>query len=246
MLGIVKNGLLIYPNERRILKFLTSRLEFDEREPQSFGMVSLHGFTRFPNPKAMKKFGSFGIEFERSFIKRIGFFPVEYVAPNEKWIGELRNEVQSALDELDQRVNAKYPEDSFFKMAYTNMTVSRILGGRKWENFLARFEFMEPKEHQFEQEWRYARAEPLYYDGRSKAELIAAISDVDSFARHTFALKTRRDDILRFYAPAGCGSSLRALLPDEYKTIEIVDTRFGRFSFFKKSIIKRGQHRFVF
>lgn len=221
VLGILKNGFVIHPCDRKVLNFITNRPEFSRSEPQEFGMVCLHSFKVFPNFLFWRKYGPFGIEMKPSFVDQTGFRQVEYVSSVGTRINALRSRFEDAINDLDACVYKEHPEDGFRKMAYTNKFIAQLVGANKWSEFLSEFEYMEPVENRFEQEWRYSRQEPFYYDERSKKDVIDAVNDSQSWAKYSFALHFSKDDVKSLYAPFDYIVALRSQIPDEFKDIAI-------------------------
>jgi hypothetical protein len=223
VIGILKHGLIVRPCPRKVvLDALTDRNEFQNREPQYFGMACLHGFKVLPNSKYWKKYGPYGIELHPSFVENAGFRRVIYLDKDSRQFSRIKSDFDDALRQLDQKVYAKHPNDSFRHMAYTNKRVAALLGARKWADFLTEFEYMEPRHNRFEMEWRYARPEP-YYDDRPFSVIRNAVNDDANFARYTIPLKIKRADVLRVHVPFADKDALHLALP-EYQGIEINHT----------------------
>jgi hypothetical protein len=223
VVSILKHGLVMNPCSRTVLRYFPEREEFKDREPQQFGMVCVHGFRILPSVQYWKKYGSYGIELHPTFVETTGFRRVNYVNQRSREFRQLKSRFDEAILQADQKVYAKHPEDTSRQMAYTNKNVAAILGATKWARFLSEFEYMEPHPNKFENEWRYVRPEPLY-SNRTLGDVIAAVNDEESFAKYTYPLRFKPQNVLRLHTGAGTPEELRRRLPEEYRKVEINST----------------------
>lgn len=218
--SIVQNGLFIRNRRRNVWKYFTRRKEFREREPQQFGMTCVHTFRFFPNRRYVKRFGPYGIELTQEWIQRNDFRRVLYISENDLYRLGFQAKFDEAISELDECVRKAPSDDSFPRMAYTNARVACLYGARLWCQFLEWFQFMEPKKHRYQSEWRYSREDP-FYQSHSTGELNDALKTKKGWLHIVHVLKLDRSDIVRLYVPKIERESFTELLPDGFENIKI-------------------------
>lgn len=220
---ILRHGFIIHPCERKVLPYFTTREEFRNREPQFFGMVSMHAFRFTPGKRFIRHFGPFAIEMSDTWIAANSFRQVKYLRKDGFFRWVLSFLVSDALDTVDRVVTAQYPEDSFRKMAYTDKNIAAILGATKWAQFLAFYEYIEPHEHKYQHEWRYARSEPFY--NNDPIERTAKMLDQDAgWTRFVSTLKFKPADVVRLFAPPAEHEGLMRILPTDFSDVAIEAT----------------------
>lgn len=220
---ILRHGFIIHPCERNVLSYFTKREEFRSREPQFFGMVSMHSFRFKPGKRFIRAFGPFAIEMSYTWIAANSFRQVKYLRKHGFYRWALSFLVHDALADVDRAVNAQYPEDSFRKMAYTNKNIAGILGATKWAQFLAVYEYMEPHKHKYQHEWRYARPEPFY--NNDPIERTAKLLDQDAgWTRFVSTLQFKPADVVRVFAPPAEHEELMRMLPTDFSDVAIEAT----------------------
>lgn len=186
-------------------------------------MVSMHAFRFKPGKRFIRDFGPFAIEMSDTWIAANSFRQVKYLRKHGIVRRALSFLVNDALADVDRAVNAQYPEDSFRKMAYTNKNIAGILGATKWAQFLAVYEYMEPHEHKYQHEWRYARPEPFY--NNYPIERTAKLLDQDAgWTRFVFTLKFKPADVVRVFAPPAEHDGLMRILPTDFSDVAIEAT----------------------
>jgi len=220
IIGILKNGFIINPCERKTLGYFTNRDEFKDREPQYFGMVCLHGFKFAPSFKYWRKYGPYGIEMDPKWVKLNNFRKVLYTKNKGLLYRHLKRFCDSALLDLDSKIHAKFPDDAFRHMSYTNKNVALVLGAKTWADFLTVFEYMEPNYNRYEREWRYVREDPFYYS-ESIGDIISSIKRDLGWSRLVYPLKFECNDVVRLYAFDKDKGVMREKLPQEYSGLKI-------------------------
>lgn len=82
--GIIENGILLNPRKRNLMHLFSNSVQFEDSEPQEFGMASLRHEHFFGSRKHAAKFGCYGIAFEKSWVLDNGFRKVSYVREDSK------------------------------------------------------------------------------------------------------------------------------------------------------------------
>jgi hypothetical protein len=200
LIGILSDGLLIRPRRRNVWKYFKRGAEYRDREPQQFGMVSLHSYRIRPNRKCLKQFGSFGVELSPLWVSAQGFRKVVYIREKGSHYDFFKTRFDDALDDLEKRLRKEPSNDAFPKMAYTNRNVAGWYGATKWVEFLEWFECMEPRKHRYQKEWRYSRSDP-YYSKHSVEELVDDLRRKDNWTQFIHVLAFNSTDVVSVYLP---------------------------------------------
>lgn len=249
LLSVINNGLLFRERRRNVWKYLmrdasNRRPEYipriyKNREPQQFGMASLHEFIGFPNTKTVEQFGPFGVLVEREWVVRIGFRRVLYVREGDRFHRNvLQPAFEDSLRELDKYLARAPSNDSFPLMAYHNAAVAEFYGASQWASFLRLYEILEPAKHRYQQEWRYSNPNPDY----SGLPLDALKMDLDEkcgWSHVLNVLKLDPNDIIGFICPVDCHTTFRTSLPTQFSEAKIFSTR----GLILRSMLKKSDAR---
>lgn len=211
---ILENGFAYVPNKRNLIKHFISEYDFTKREPQEFGMIS---FTELPvemTKEIRQTFGCFGITIEMEWAlshKAQKVIYMDIIGPIPEAFGRL---FQQAFEDLKSKIEARSPGD---KMAFTNKAMAVTYGGRMYSNLLQIYEYMEPIENSYQQEWRIVHPLPYYGYKKSKKEIIQDVSPPRGWGQYLNVLGVKPKDVVCLVCPAGEENRLRAILPDTYK-----------------------------
>ena len=214
--GILANGLLINPLERKLIRLFSDSEYFADREPQQFGMVSLRKEGALGSRRHIKTFGKFGIVFEESWVKRKEFYPVMYLKEGSKAHRELKEFFDDAVAELKECIDRRPTNDAFPFMAYTNKNVAGLLGAKKHVRFLEVYEHLEPHVNRWQREYRAVQRDPLYTTGTTR-ELVESIRR-PGWNKMLMTLKFNPDDVSHFVTTFSLKVSLAMQIPEAYRT----------------------------
>lgn len=214
--GILENGLLIRQRRRNVWKWFSKDPIYRKREPQQFGITSLHKFRLCPSRHAARHFGPFGVELSEAWVEAIGFQEVIYVADRGPSYEHFRSQYQDALVDLEARLASHDPTDHFPPMAFTNVNVAGWIGAEKWVKFLLLFERMEPYKHRKQREWRFSRRDP-YYCNHGVGELVDDLRRKDNWTQHIHVLKFHATDVSSIFLPRQYVVEFRQTAPTEYR-----------------------------
>src|SRR5260370_34562109 len=173
VVNILSKGFAWVPNKRNLVQNLLPALDFSEREPQEFGMIS---FTDRDPPALdhIGKFGEFGIVVSHAWARSQMAQRVLYVSEEGPVPIALHWLFTAGYEQLKAEI--KYPSDAAAQMAFTNKTMAGVQGGALWSNLLTLYEYMEPADHAYQSEWRIVHTHPLYGYPSSKREIIQSVS----------------------------------------------------------------------
>ncbi|MBI5588823.1 MAG: hypothetical protein HY889_10735, partial [Deltaproteobacteria bacterium] len=121
---------------------------------------------------------------------------------------------RQAFEDLKSKIEDRSQGD---KMAFTNKAMSVAYGGRMYSNLLQIYEYMEPIENSYQQEWRIVHPHPYYGYEETKEKIIQAVSPPKGWAKHLNVEKIEPKDVVCFICPAGEENRVRAILPANYK-----------------------------
>ena len=223
LLGILRDGILIRARRRNVWKFFTKRREFNDYEPQQFGMSCIHSYRFRPNRKCLDRFGRYGLELTHDWLEENDFRKVLYIKENGILHWAFQQKFDAALSELDE-IMSNAPEDDLFPlMSFTNYNVAAWHGASKWCEFIERYQYMEPSKHKYQSEWRYARREP-HYNQHSVEELKRDLKSRKGWTQILHLLKFSPDDVTRILLPKTAKHVRAIAFPSEYACKEIVYT----------------------
>lgn len=213
--GILNDGLLIRARRRNVWKYFIRGPEYKDREPQQFGIVSLHSYRFRPKSRFVKQFGAFGVEMSSKWVVENDFRPVLYVRESGPGYQLMKSRFDEALEDLETRLSKEPKDDAFPKMAYTNRNIAGWYGAIKWVEILDWFECMEPYKHKYQREWRYSRSDP-YYGQHSVEELVDDLRRKDNWTQFIHVLKFEPTDVLSIFLPQAYHGQFRHEAPHPY------------------------------
>tara|TARA_B110001452_G_scaffold194689_1_gene164702 strand:+ start:185 stop:898 length:714 start_codon:yes stop_codon:yes gene_type:complete len=217
--GIIENGLLVNPLERKLIHLFSDSPHFDEREPQQFGLTSLRKDGFFGSRKHIKLFGNLGIVFNNDWVEKEEFQKVWYLKENSERHRKLKAFFGEAEKELIQCINKRPPNDSFPYMGYTNKSVASLLGAGKYCHFLSIYEYLEPAKNRWQKEYRSVQKEPLYNSGTTGG-LVNSISK-PGWNNMLMTKKFQPQDVSHFVTERKFVRKLKDSLPKEYQNKEV-------------------------
>lgn len=212
---ILINGFAWIPNTRGFIKDLLPLHDFSDREPQEFGMIS---FTELPPIEAerhRKDYGDYGIVVSKKWAISQKIQKVIYIDRKGPIFECLHRLFQYAYDDLKQKSFRREGEIS--SMSFTNKVRANIAGGYLYSNLLQIYEYIEPIEHSYQNEWRIVHPQPYYGYGKNKEEIIKNVSPPKGWAKFLNVISLDIDDIVGFVCPANKKTIFRNELPEEYK-----------------------------
>ena len=215
MNGIIKNGLLINPLERKLIQIFSTSEHFSEREPQQFGLTSLRKDNFLGSMKHIKQFGHFGIVFKAEWVKKENFKKVWYLKEGSTKHKKLKTFFDEAEKELIHCIKKHGSNDSFPDMAYTNKVIAGLLGAKKYSHFLSIYELLEPAKNSWQNEFRYVQSEPIYNQGTTR-EFIKKISK-PGWSNILMTKKFNHSDVSHFVTQRKFVKTLKSSLPLEYQ-----------------------------
>lgn len=195
---ILENGFAWVPNIRSLISDLLLLHDFTTREPQQFGMIS---FTELPPEVAQgprRAFGKYGIVVSKEWAFSHSIQKV--IMANEGPIFEaIRWIFQYAYDDLVG--SSMKREGEVTQMAFTNKARAAVAGGMLYAKLLEVYEYMEPIEHSYQQEWRIVHPMPLYGYGETKQEIIKNVSPPKGWGKFVHVLRITPNDVVGFVCP---------------------------------------------
>jgi hypothetical protein len=212
---ILKNGFAWVPNMRSLISDLLPLHDFTAREPQQFGMIS---FTELPPEAAQgprRAFGNYGIVVSKEWAFSHSIQKVIYVANEGPIFEAIRWIFQYAYDDLVGRSMKR--EGEVTQMAFTNKARAAVAGGMLYAKLLEIYEYMEPIEHSYQQEWRMVHPMSLYGYGETKQEIIKNVSPPKGWAKFVHVLSITPNDVVGFVCPARERDIFQETLDRPYK-----------------------------
>lgn len=211
---ILNNGFAWVPNTRRLIANLLPFHNFKEREPQQFGMIS---FTDLPPEAAhgpRSAFGNCGIVISQEWASSNNIQKVFYVDSEGPIFEALRWLFKYAYDDLVKKSLNREGEVS--QMAFTNKARAAVAGGILYAKLLELYEYMEPIEHSYQQEWRIVHPMPLYGYKETKQEIIANVSPPKGWGKFVHVITLTPNDVVGFVCPAKDKGILQRALNHRY------------------------------
>ena len=212
--NILTNGFAWIPNKRDLITNLLPFHDFKEREPQQFGMIS---FTDLPPEAAhgvRTKFGNYGIVISQGWASSNNIQKVNYVDTNGPIFEALRWLFKYGYDDLVKRSLNREGEVS--QMAFTNKARAAVAGGILYAKLLELYEYLEPIEHLYQQEWRIVHPLPLYGYKETKQEIINNASPPKGWGKFLHVITLTSDDVIGFVCPAKDKEILQIALNHRY------------------------------
>ncbi len=97
-----------------------------------------------------------------------------------------------------------------------------VVGSSLWVNSLQLYEYLEPIEHAYQQEWRIIHPHPYYSYPDSKDEILKDASPPRGWPQLLAVSQIQPGDILGFVCPTDDEQHLKSLLPDKFSSKRIV------------------------
>jgi len=216
---ILRNGLAWIPNRRGLIADLLPSHNFEDREPQQFGMIS---FTDLPPETAhgvRNTFGNYGIIFSQEWTSSNNLQKVIYVDNKGSIFEALHYLFEYAYKDLEARSLKREGEVS--QMAYTNKARAAIAGGDMYAKLLELYQYMEPIEHSYQQEYRMVHPHPCYGYKKTKQENIDHVSPPKGWAIYFNVIKLTPNDVVEFVCPENEIENFRKTLDQRYRTKRI-------------------------
>lgn len=189
---ILKSGLFINQCKRNLMHLFTNDIDVINRDPQNFGMTCVRKEGVVGSKRHCNKFGYFGIVLKEEWVTRNNFQPVIYI--DSKNCSNLKENYKSAITQWSEiKENC---DDGFHREALYNKNIASIIGAYLLSNWLSEYEYLEPRKHVYQQEWRHVQALPLY-NNRTTSELLEAIQH-PSWSSMLRCVKLTLDDIEHF------------------------------------------------
>lgn len=213
--GILKNGFAWVSNKRCLIQRLVPEHDFSSFEPQQFGMIS---FTGLPPAAALShrgRFGPYGIMMTADWARRHNARKVLYVPT--RGVGFIIWRVRFALGYREAKRHVRYPGDGMWEMVYINRGVAGFSGAKRWASLLGIYQYMEPKEHAYQREWRIVKEEPLLGYKRTTKEIINNVSPPRGWDRFLRVLPLTSADVASFVCPKSDEQRFRSSLPQGFK-----------------------------
>ena len=212
---ILVNGFAYVPNRRNLIVNFLPRHDFGEREAQEFGMVSFTELATDRAQDARKLFGNYGIMVSEKWASSHHMQKVLYVARDGPVFEAFRWLFQRAYKDLTDKIS--FPDDAAWQMAFTNKEMAGVAGGLLYGNLLQIYEYMEPIEHSYQQEWRIVHPHPVYGYAKETQEVIENVSPPEGWAKFVHVIPLVYANVVGFVCPAGEEDVFRGALPAEYK-----------------------------
>lgn len=212
---ILNNGFAWIPNIRGLIADLLPFHDFKDREPQQFGMIS---FTDLPPEVAQGprgKFGNYGTVVSKEWASSKNIQKVIYVDSKGPIFEALRWLFQYAYDDLVKRSLNREGEVS--QMIFTNKGRAAVAGGMLYAKLLELYEYVEPIEHSYQQEWRIVHPMPLYGYKETKQEIISNVSPPKGWGKFVHVLTLTPNDVVGFVCPAKERKFLQRALNHRYR-----------------------------
>lgn len=130
-----------------------------------------------------------------------------------KWI------FKCAYDDLVK--NSMQREGEITQMAYTNKEMATVAGGLLYRKLLEIYEFMEPIENSYQQEWRVVHPTPLYGYKETKQDIIKNVSPPEGWAKFIHVLGITPKDVIGFVCPVSKCDIFQETLDRRYREKDI-------------------------
>ena len=211
---ILSNGFAWVPNTRRLIANLLPFHNFKEREPQQFGMISFTDLSPEAAHGPRTMFGNYGVVISQEWASSNNIQKVIYVNSKGPIFETLRWLFKYAYDDLVKRSLNREGEVS--QMAFTNKARAAVAGGILYAKLLELYEYMEPIEHSYQQEWRIVHPLPLYGYKETKQEIINNASPPKGWGKFVHVITLTPNDVIGFVCPAKDKEILQIALTHRY------------------------------
>lgn len=220
--AILENGFAYVANRRQLCEELLEEHDFSQREPQQFGMISFRAYDGPPLSRHIDRFGGYGICVTQKWAMTNAAQKVLYIDRSGPVFEAMRQLFVSAYSEVKEIVSV-YPDDEARAMAYHNKSMATALGAIDYANVLQLYEYVEPIENQYQNEWRICNSHPNYGISQNVSEAIADVSPPKGWAQFSNVKKIRPEDVDHLICPQGETKNLRSLLPQDFRNLEIIE-----------------------
>ncbi len=220
--GILKYGFAYVGNRRRLCEELLSIHDFRSREPQQFGMVSFRGYDGRVSLEHIKKFGCYGICVTEEWATRHSAQKVLYVDKTGPIFESMRDVFMDAYYELKRKVDV-YPEDAAREMAYHNKAMAGLVGVSSYAALLTLYEYLEPIENQYQNEWRVCNPNPNYSISEDISDAIREVSPPKGWANILNVVPIANRDLNHLMCRKGEGEKLRESIPSDFEEVDIIE-----------------------
>jgi len=221
--AILQNGFAYVANRRQLCEELIEEHDFSDREPQQFGMISFRAYDGPPLSRHIDRFGAYGICVTEKWAMSKDAQKVLYIDRSGPVFEAMRQLFVSAYQEVKNIVSV-YPEDKGRAMAYHNKAMALALGARDYANLLQLYEYFEPVENQYQNEWRVCNPYPDYGISQNISEAIADVSPPKGWAQVLNVKKIGPADVDHLVCPQGETKNLRSQLSHAFRNLEIIET----------------------
>jgi len=219
VVNILSNGLAWVPNRRGLIEAFLPFHDYSEREPQQFGMISFTELLPDAAEAPRKEFGNYGIMVSEEWAFSQKIQKVIYIDRKGPVFDSLCTLFQYAYAELLKASMRREGEIS--QMLFTNKVRAGIAGGSLYANLLQLYEYMEPMDNSYQQEWRIVHPKPLYGYRETKEEIIKNVSPPTGWAKIMNVLPLEPKDIAGFVCPVHDEVVLRQVQPETYHNIPL-------------------------
>lgn len=221
--AILQNGFAYVANRRQLCEELIEEHDFSDREPQQFGMISFRAYDGPPLPRHVDRFGGYGICVTEEWAASNAAQKVLYIDRSGPVFEAMRDLFISAYQEV-KRIVTVYPDDQARAMAYHNKSMALALGAIDYANLLQLYEYIEPIENQYQNEWRICNQDPNYGISQNISDAIADVSPPKGWAQFLNVKKIQPADVDHLICPQGQANNLRSQLSQEFRNLEIIET----------------------
>lgn len=223
IIKILNNGFAWVPNKRGLIQYLIPFHDFSTGEPQQFGMISFTELSPECSVNVRNDFGDYGIIVSNEWAVSQKIQKVLYIDNKGPLFESLQNLFQYGYGDLICKSLIR--EDMVSPRFFTNKAISDIQRAYLYSKLLQIYEYMEPLENSYQQEWRIANPDPLYGFKETKQEVIKNISPPKGWAKVVNLLKAEHRDIMSFVCPESEINLLKSTLPKIYKNKLIIGIR---------------------
>ena len=210
--GILANGFALMPCDRLLLDDLFGSNRPFAGDPQNFGMVC---FTEASLEDAgpVRKKGDYGIAVKFEWAEKHGARKVQYVGKAAAWVLRFKFRYQARL--LTQKIGS--PCDKGMALAYENKEFAGLLGAQGYQALLERYEYMQTARDRLQREWRITQKYP--FQGVRPKE----VPNEDGWSGLLRYKKIRNEDVEFLICPIGMRDNFLKCIPDEFRTLDIVE-----------------------
>lgn len=225
--AILQNGFAYVANRRLLCEELLEQHDFSQREPQQFGMISFRSYDGLLLSQHIDRFGGYGICVTEQWARGNFAQKVLYLDRSGPVFEAMRELFVSAYQEVKKIVGV-YPDDRARAMAYHNKAMATALGAVHYANLLQLYEYFEPVENQYQNEWRICNPDANYGISENITDAIADVSPPKGWAQFLNVRKVQPTDVDHLICPQGESNSLRSLLPEKFRNLEIIESTTER------------------